>query len=65
MRLFNTTKKIPQLEKEYEVMVQGTVSSTAIDLLRHGLALDGVPLEPMGVQLVGEQTLRMVLTQGR
>ena len=55
-----------QLDKEYLVRVGGTVTRDKLDLLRHGLELDGRVLRPAKVaQLADETTLRFTLTEGR
>lgn len=54
------------LDKEYLVRVGGTVTREKLDLLRHGLELDGRPLQPAKVaQLADLTTLRITLTEGR
>lgn len=53
------------LRKTYEVRVEGRLTPTVIDRLRHGLSLDGRPLKPAGVFRKGEDRLRFVLTEGR
>ncbi len=54
-----------ELDKEYVVRVAGLVEETTLDLLRHGLQLDGRWLRPAGVSVIQGQTLRFVLTEGR
>lgn len=55
-----------QLDKEYLVRVGGTVTRDKLDLLRHGLELDGRALRPARVaQLADEAVLRFTLTEGR
>ena len=54
-----------EMEKEYLVRVTGPVSHRKLRLLRHGLSLDGRTLKPARVQVVEEQLLRFVLTEGR
>ena len=54
-----------ELDKEYVVRVAGLVDEEALDLLRHGLQLDGRWLRPAGVSVIQGQTLRFVLTEGR
>lgn len=54
------------LDKEYLVRVGGTVTREKLDLLRHGLELDGRRLQPAKVaQLADGTTLRITLTEGR
>lgn len=53
------------MEKEYIVRVRGAISETALDQLRHGLSLDGRRLKKAVVERLGEQTLRLVLREGR
>ena len=55
-----------RLDKEYLVRVGGTITREKLDLLRHGLELDGRQLQPAKVaQLADEVTLRFTLTEGR
>ncbi len=55
-----------QLDKEYLVRVGGSVTREKLDLLRHGLELDGRELKPAKVaQLADGETLRFTLTEGR
>lgn len=53
------------IDKEYIVTVAGIVTPQKLALLGHGLRLDGRALKPATVQLLGSQTLRFVLTEGR
>ena len=53
------------LEKEYRVAVIGDLTDRKIELLRHGLSLDGRELRPAEVDLISEQRLRFVLREGR
>lgn len=55
-----------RLDKEYLVRVGGTITREKLDLLRHGLELDGRKLQPAKVALLAdEETLRITLTEGR
>ncbi len=54
-----------QIEKEYLVRVQGTLSAKGLQLLNHGLSLDGVALKPAKVSWQNEDQLRFVLREGR
>jgi 23S rRNA pseudouridine2604 synthase len=54
-----------ELEKEYLVRVGGEVTDAKLDLLRHGLELDGRKLRPAKVARLEEQQLRFVLKEGR
>ncbi len=55
-----------RLDKEYLVRVGGSVTREKLDLLRHGLELDGRVLQPARIaQLADEETLRFTLTEGR
>jgi 23S rRNA pseudouridine2604 synthase len=54
-----------ELEKEYLVRVAGEVSDAGLDLLRHGLELDGRRLRPARVNRLEAQQLRFVLKEGR
>jgi 23S rRNA pseudouridine2604 synthase len=53
------------IEKEYLVRVEGTLSKKGMSLLRQGLSLDGRKLKPARVSWVNTQQLRFVLTEGR
>ena len=53
------------LDKEYEVRVSGRIDQGKLALLRHGLELDGRKLKPAKVRRTGDQTLDIVLTEGR
>lgn len=53
------------IEKEYLVRVEGTLSKKGMSLLRHGLLLDGRKLKPARVSWVNTEQLRFVLTEGR
>jgi 23S rRNA pseudouridine2604 synthase len=54
-----------EVEKEYLVRVEGTLSKEALQLLQHGLELDGVRLKPAKVSWQNEDQLRFVLREGR
>ena len=55
-----------ELDKEYLVQVGGTLTRDKLDLLRHGLELDGRVLRPARVALLADgATLRITLTEGR
>lgn len=53
------------IEKEYLVRVEGKLSFDDLDLLRHGLILDGQALKPAKVSWQNEDQLRFVLREGR
>lgn len=53
------------LEKEYIVRVRGHLAPRELQLLNHGLELDGVPLKPARVEWLNDDQLRFVLTEGR
>jgi 23S rRNA pseudouridine2604 synthase len=53
------------LDKEYLVRVTGQVTEGKLKQLRHGLRLDGRQLKPARVTVIGDQRLRVVLTEGR
>jgi 23S rRNA pseudouridine2604 synthase len=53
------------IEKEYLVRVEGTLSEDGMRLLNHGLELDGVALRPAKVSWQNEDQLRFVLREGR
>ena len=53
------------VEKEYLVRVEGTLSEEGMKLLHHGLELDGVKLKPAQVSWANENQLRFALREGR
>ncbi len=53
------------IEKEYLVRVAGTLDAAGLARLRHGMALDGVPLKRARVDWQNRDQLRFVLTEGR
>lgn len=55
-----------KLEKEYIVRVGGGYLDEArLKLLRHGLSLDDRPLKPAKIDVLNNEQLRFVLTEGR
>jgi 23S rRNA pseudouridine2604 synthase len=54
-----------EIEKEYLVRVQGELPKEKLQLLRHGLELDGKKLKPAQVEWVNEDQLRFVLKEGK
>jgi 23S rRNA pseudouridine2604 synthase len=54
-----------RIEKEYLVRVEGRLSDRDLQLLNHGLNLDGKPLKPAKVSWLNEDQLRFVLREGR
>ena len=54
-----------EVEKEYLVRVEGTLTEEAMKMLHHGLELDGVKLKPARVSWANEDQLRFVLREGR
>ena len=54
-----------EVEKEYLVRVEGTLTDEGMKLLHHGLELDGVKLKPARVSWANEGQLRFVLREGR
>jgi 23S rRNA pseudouridine2604 synthase len=53
------------VEKEYLVRVQGRLSEHGLELLNHGLELDGQALKPARVNWLNEDQLRFILREGR
>lgn len=53
------------LDKEYRVAVMGEITEAKLKRLRHGLRLDDRPLKPAEVEVISDQRLRFVLTEGR
>lgn len=54
-----------KVEKEYIVRVGGLLPDSRLQLLRHGLELDGKPLRPAKVEWINDDQLRFVLTEGK
>ena len=54
-----------EVEKEYLVRVEGSLSDDNMKRLHHGLELDGVRLKPARVSWQNEHQLRFVLREGR
>ncbi len=54
-----------EVEKEYLVRVEGTLSPAGMKKLQHGLELDGAPLKPAHVSWQNEHQLRFVLREGK
>lgn len=54
-----------RIEKEYLVRVEGTLADADLRRLRHGLSLDGVPLQPAEVAWQNRDQLRFVLREGK
>jgi len=54
-----------EIDKEYLVRVEGILPKEKLQLLRHGLTLDGKPLRPAIVEWVNEDQLRFVLNEGK
>ncbi|MBU6190435.1 MAG: pseudouridine synthase [Betaproteobacteria bacterium] len=54
-----------EVEKEYLVRVEGSLSDDDMKRLQHGLELDGVRLKPARVSWQNEHQLRFVLREGR
>ncbi|TXG95188.1 MAG: pseudouridine synthase [Rhodocyclaceae bacterium] len=52
-------------EKEYLVRVSGEMIKGGLDLLRHGLELDGKPLKPAWVKQLNEDQLHFILKEGK
>jgi len=53
------------VEKEYLVRVEGELVENGLELLNHGLSLDGVKLKRAHVSWQNEDQLRFVLREGR
>ncbi len=52
-------------EKEYLVRVSGELIKGGLDLLRHGLELDGKPLKPAWIKQLNEDQLHFILKEGK
>lgn len=53
------------IEKEYLVRVEGRLDAHGLQMLNHGLALDGKALRPARVAWQNEDQLRFILKEGR
>jgi len=53
------------VEKEYLVRVEGELVENGLEMLNHGLSLDGVKLKRAHVSWQNEEQLRFVLREGR
>ena len=54
-----------EAEKEYLVRVSGELIKGGLDLLRHGLELDGKPLKQAWVKQLNEDQLHIILKEGK
>lgn len=54
-----------EIEKEYLVRVQGQLPKEKLQLLNHGLELDGKKLKPAKVEWLNQDQLRFVLQEGK
>ncbi len=54
-----------QTEKEYLVRVSGQMIPGGLDLLRHGLELDGKALKPAWIKQLNEDQLHFILKEGK
>ncbi|MFZ4405045.1 MAG: pseudouridine synthase, partial [Pseudobdellovibrionaceae bacterium] len=54
-----------EIEKEYLVRVQGSLSDSQLKLLCHGLELDGKKLKQARVEWINQDQLRFVLKEGK
>ncbi len=53
------------IDKEYLVRVEGTLSDEGLRLLNHGLSLDEKPLKPAQVDWQNKEQLRFILHEGK
>lgn len=53
------------VEKEYLVRVEGTLSKEGLSLLNHGLSLDDKKLKPAQVEWLNKDQLRFILKEGK
>lgn len=53
------------VEKEYLVRVEGELTDRGLEMLRHGLSLDGEALKPARVSWQNEDQLRFILNEGK
>ena len=54
-----------EIEKEYLVRVQGKLVGNGLNMLNHGLKLDGVALKPAKISWQNEDQLRFILQEGK
>lgn len=54
-----------RIEKEYLVRVQRKLSERGLELLNHGLSLDGAALRPAQVSWQNREQLRFILQEGK
>ena len=54
-----------EIEKEYLVWVKGTISEQGLNLLRHGIQLDGKKLKQAKVHQLNPSRLKIILTEGK
>jgi 23S rRNA pseudouridine2604 synthase len=54
-----------KIDKEYLVRVEGKLDERGLELLNHGLELDGRKLRPAKVEWLNRDQLRFVLREGR
>lgn len=54
-----------KIDKEYLVRVEGALVQDGLELLNHGLELDGRKLRPAQVEWINDDQLRFVLREGR
>lgn len=54
-----------EVEREYLVRVQGSISANGLSMLNHGLSLDGKALKPAYVIWQNDDQLRFIITEGK
>ena len=54
-----------EIEKEYLVRVKGRIIPKGLELLRHGLELDGEALLPAKVEWLNNDQLKFILKEGK
>jgi 23S rRNA pseudouridine2604 synthase len=57
--------EMSEVDKEYLVRVEGTLSDASLKLLNHGLSIDGEALKPAQVEWINDDQLRFVLREGK
>ena len=53
------------IDKEYLVRVQGKIAGNGLQMLNHGLKLDGEALKPAKVSWQNDDQLRFILHEGK
>jgi 23S rRNA pseudouridine2604 synthase len=52
-------------EKEYRVKVQKPLKERVVRIFQNGMNIEGVSVRPADAEIIGEKTLKVVLTEGK